>query len=294
MMAHYVSPHNQKGRNFYRRGEEPVGSLSPYKEACFTASLRNSPFLRLAFMAVILTICCMFLSIKAPARQKLPSTEAIVERLNSLEKENQHLEKDVADLKKENDELEASLKEYEPFRFWAWILGGLGVTSVLGLLFLYFKMIPDKVNNQVDAVITKMLTDRREDFLCLLKEYDFEKTVKERHRVVLLSHRNGSDNYHYRMLTKNGFNVHPQTKLEHLQDAKFASEDILVINDDGYHWTPEQIQAFINAHPNYCFYFGKGKILPDPNRMDRFAAANFQTQFIGNLMNLLKYSHHQN
>ncbi|WP_347160314.1 hypothetical protein [Pontibacter chitinilyticus] len=245
-------------------------------------------------MAVIAIVFFMSISIQAPAQQKLPSTEAIVERLSSLEKENQRLKEDIAVVKSENDELEASLKEYEPFKNWAWILSGLGFGSILGLAWMCLKVIPAKINKQVDEIINKILTDRRNDFLGLLKEYDFEKSVKERHRVVLLSHRNGSDDYHYRMLETNGFNVTALTKLEQLQDAEFASEDILVINNDGFHWTLEQVHAFINAHPNYCFYFGKGVIIPEPNRMDRFAAANFRTQFIGNLMNLLKYSHHQN
>lgn len=248
-----------------------------------------------------LIIIMLSLSIQANARQPQVTNGKIVERLTAIERENQRLKEDItdledkhADLKEKNKELEAGLKEYEPFKFWAWILGILGVGSLLGLAWLYFKVIPGKVNSQVDEIIAKILTDRREDFLGLLKEYDLENSVKQRHQIVLLSHRNGSDDYHHRMLSKNGFQVKAFTRLDQLQQAAFNPDDILVINNDGNHWPTDQIQDFINAHPNYCFYFGKGMINPESARLDRFAAANFRTQFIGNLMNVLKYSHHQN
>lgn len=255
------------------------------------------------FYKAVTCLLFIFLSfcLPASAQQASETTTKISERLNSIERENQRLKEDISDLEEEQDDLkdinkdlEARLKEYEPFKFWAWILGGLGVTSIIGIAFLYFKVIPGKVNSQVDAIITKILTDRREDFLGLLKEYDFEKSVKQRHQIILLSHRNGSDDYHHRMLTKNGFQVTALTNLDQLQQAAFNPDDILVINNDGGHWPPDQIHDFIDAHPNYCFYFGKGIITPASTRLDRFAAANFRTQFIGNLMNVLKYSHHQN
>jgi hypothetical protein len=250
-----------------------------------------------AGLLFLLLSCC----IQAPAQQPPGTSTKIIERVNNIERENQGLKEDIsdleekqADLKEKNKDLEADIKEYEPFKFWAWILGGLGFGSIIGLAFLYFKVIPGKVNSQVDTIITKILTDRREDFLGLLKEYDFEKSVKQRHQIILLSHRNGSDDYHHQMLSKNGFQVTAFTRLEQLQEAVFTPEDILVINNDGGHWPTDQIQDFIDAHPNYCFYFGKGMINPASARLDRFAAANFRTQFIGNLMNVLKYSHHQN
>lgn len=251
--------------------------------------------------AACLVFAFLSISIQATAKQPLTTNDKIVERIEAVERENQRLKEDLTDLKNKhtdlndkNKELEAELKEYEPFKFWAWILGGLGFGNIIGLALLYYKVIPGKVNNQVDAIITKILTDRRQDFLSLLKEYDFENSVKQRHQIVLLSHRNGNDDYHHRMLTKNGFQVKAYTRLEQLQQAVFNPDDILVINNDGNHWPADHIQDFINAHPNYCFYFGKGIINPESARLDRFAAANFRTQFIGNLMNVLKYSHHQN
>ncbi len=240
-------------------------------------------------------------TVAQPAQFTQPSTAVLVERLNSLERENQRLSKDVADLERENEklkakdtELETELENYEPFKYWAYMLTLMGVGSIGGLVWLYFKVIPKKVSSQVDAIITKILTDRREDFLGLLKEYDFEKSVKQRHQIVLLSHRNGSDDYHVRMLERNGFKVKPYTKLEQLLGAEFTEEDILVINNDGDHWTVEEVQSFINGLTNYCFYFGNGRITLNGERLDRFTAANFRTQFIGNLMNVLKYTHHQN
>ena len=252
--------------------------------------------------AIYSAVACIILITETVTAQNVqPNTGAIVERLNSLERENQRLLTDVNALKLANERLkmksdsfDESLKEYEPFKFWSYILGILGFSSIAGILILWFKVIPNKVKSQVDAIITKLLTDRREDFLGLLKEYDFEKVIKQRHQIVLLSHRNGSDDYHVRMLEKNGFRVKPLTKLEQLQGAEFTDEDILVINNDGDHWPVEEVQAFISGLANSCIYFGNGRIIIDGERLNRFTAANFRTQFIGNLMNYLKYAHHQN
>lgn len=254
------------------------------------------------YLSHIIVIGYLLASVEPSFAQKAkPSTEAIIERLNSLERENQRIRKDVSDLEAEdkdleskNKELEENLKDYEPFKFWGWILTGLGIGNIIGIAWLYLKVIPSKVNKQVDAIIAKHLTDRHEAFIGLLKEYDFEKAVKQRHQIVLLSHRNGSDDYHHRMLSKNGFQVKALTRLEQLQEADFTADDILVINNDGDHWPVDQVQAFINPLPNYCFYFGNGRVVVDDDRLSRFTAANFRTQFIGNLMNVLKYSHHQN
>lgn len=248
----------------------------------------------LRYLHFALFVGSLLISGTAISQQTQPSTSVVAERLNSLERENQQLRKDITKLEDANKELTDSLKEYEPFKFWAWILAILGISSVGGLALLYFKVIPNKVNSQVDTIITKLLTDRREDFLGLLKEYDFEKTVKQRYKIVLLSHRNGNDDYHHRMLTKNGFQVEAYTNLDQLQGVDFTADDIIIINNDGDHWAPDQVQVFINAHPNYCFYFGNGRISVQGERLNRFTAANFRTQFIGNLMNVLKYSHHQN
>jgi hypothetical protein len=255
------------------------------------------------FYKAITCLLFIFLSFCLPASAQRTSATStkVIERINSIEQENQRLKDDISDLEEEQDDLkeknkdlEATLKEYEPLKNGIWVLTVLGIGSLAGLAWLGFKHIPSKVNSQVDAIITKILTDRREDFLGLLKEYDFEKSVKQRHQIILLSHRSGSDDYHHRMLTKNGFQVTALTNLDQLHQAVFNPDDILVINNDGGHWPTDQIQDFIDAHPNYCFYFGKGMINPANTRLDRFAAANFRTQFIGNLMNVLKYSHHQN
>jgi hypothetical protein len=211
-----------------------------------------------------------------------------------LKEDFSYLQRKQEDLQSKNKELEENLKEYEPFKFWAWILGVLGIGNIAGLLMLYCKVIPSKINSQVDEVIRKILNDRRNDFLSLLKEYDFEKVVKTRHRIVLLSHRSGNDDYHYKMLEKNGFTFTAFTKLEQLHEAEFTPDDVLIINNEGNYWSESDVQAFVNNHPNYCFYFGKGSINLVGDRRNRFAAANFRTQLIGNLMNVLKYSHHQN
>lgn len=295
-----LASYSQENRTAKAENKSFLRCSGSTKEASLITPLKSILYYRQACIGITLSYFFLIIPIQASAQQKFLSTEVIVERINSLEKDNQRLREGITDLKRENDklnseykELKASLKEYEPFKFWTWILGALGIGSILGLAWMCLKFIPTRINKQVDEIINKIFTDRRDDFLSLLKEYDFEKLVKQRHRIVLLSHRNGSDDYQYRMLNKNGFKVYALTKLEQLQDAQFTSEDIIVINNDGNHWAVEQVQDFINTLPNYFFYFGKGIINTTGDRQERFAAANFRTQFIGNLMNVLKYSHHQ-
>ena len=250
---------------------------------------------------IFICVCLLFFDFQVSAQQPSPNFDTVSEQLNSLERENYRLKEDIDFLKSQNGnlkskygELEKSLNELRPFKFWAWILGTLGVGSLLGLAWLYFEFIPEKVSEQFIKEIKRHLVDRRDDLMGLLKTYDHEKSIKDKHRIILLSHRNGDDKYLYKALAQNGFYVESHTKLEQLDTIDASSKDILVINNEGDHWSGEQIISFVNSSSNYCFYFGRGFISPEGDRRNQFAAASFRTQFIGNLMNLLKYSYHPN
>ena len=105
----------------------------------------------------------------------------------------------------------------------------------------------------------------------------------------MLSHASGNDNYHFDLFKKHGFAVSALTNLEQLSEATFTQNDCIIINNEGAHWLPEEVEAFIEAHPNLCFYIGKGQIRTTSNASTRFAAANIRTQVVGNFINLLKY-----
>ncbi|MCF2489132.1 NARF domain-containing protein [Dyadobacter sp. CY347] len=204
----------------------------------------------------------------------------------------QKIKGEIQDLQKENKEFREDLDKIKPFENWAWVLMCFGVGSVAVWAWLILKYVPRKVKEQAEEKIAKLLTDRRDDFLSLLKDYDLEKVMKSKHQIVLMSHPTCEDNYHYEMLQKNGFQVKALTNVNQLNNAVFNENDVLVINNDGGHWEPGEVENFVMGCSNYCFYFGNGRINLDNERLNRFAAANFRTQFIGNLVNILKYSHH--
>ena len=250
---------------------------------------------------IFICVCLLLFDFQVSAQQNSPNLEVVIERISSLERENQNLKENINflrsqnnDLKAKHQELNASLKELQPFKYWTYILGLLGITSVVGLVVLYFKYIPSEVARLFNKKIEAHLADRHDDLISLLKNYDHEKSVKDQHRIILLSHRNGSDSYLHNALKKNGFCVKSYTKLEKLSDAEISLKDVIVINNEDNHWSDEQIISFVNSSSNYCFYFGRGFISPEGDRRNQLAAASFRTQFIGNLMNLLKYSYHPN
>ncbi|WP_210521743.1 hypothetical protein [Hymenobacter terricola] len=237
------------------------------------------------------------------------------EQLVVLERENRFLREDLnrtqadlAKLQKNHDELSKALDGYKPIlEYWQWLLGVFGFLSLSALItagWLWFKKIPKAVKDmldrvpglaqeQYDAQIKQVFTDRRAELLAVLKEYDADQEVKKKHRVVLLTHRDGIDDYHHTQLIKHGFSVYPYTKVDTLAAAVNAGDikpdDIIVINNEGKHWLPEEVQKFIHNNPQCCFYIGRGEISLDSEAISRFAAANFRPQFIGNLMNILRY-----
>ncbi len=222
----------------------------------------------------------------------------LLERVEKLEKRNLNLDEDLKKLSvkvqesdTKNNELENSFKDYEPLlKNINWILSGFGVGTLLALLFAFLVYFPKKVNQRIDDEITRILTDRKSDFVELLKDFDFEQKAKQKFRIKLLTHSNGNDSFIYNLLIKNGFNVSSDTKLEKLESNNIEENDIIFINNEGGEWQVELIQEFIKKTKNYFFYFGKGVIqLPDKEQ-SRFAAANIRTQFIGNLLNLIKYN----
>src|SRR5688572_30706142 len=120
-----------------------------------------------SFYKTVTCLLFIFLSfcLPAPAQQTSATSTKVIERVNSIERENQRLKEDISDLEEDQDDLkeknkalEANLKEYEPLKNGIWVLTILGIGSLAGLAWLGFKHIPSKVNSQVDAIITKILT----------------------------------------------------------------------------------------------------------------------------------------
>jgi len=66
-------------------------------------------------------------------------------------------------------------------------------------------------------------------------------------------------------------------------------EYIVIINDEDAHWTLDEVHQFISDIPNQCFYIGKKQVPIEGDVLHRFAAVSFRAQFIGNLMNVLRY-----
>lgn len=234
--------------------------------------------------------------------------ESYDNRIHNLERANENLSDKLRisldshnDLKGDFEKLEAKFEKYEPFmQNWNWILGGFG-TSVLvvigGFLFWFYGKALPKLKNDIfitaradiDASITKVIADQRANFMAILKEYDKEQQAKEKYNIVMLTHKEGSDNYHFEKLTNHGFKITPLSTISQLNDATFNNDDVLIINNEGEHWELKEIEDFINTRPNLCYYIGRGVIKTNADAINRFAAVNIRTQFIGNLMNMLKY-----
>ena len=234
-------------------------------------------------------------------------------QIEEITRANRFLKEDLArtqsqldKLQKENNELSDKFDRYEPLlENWKSIFGLFGFTSLtlLGVAaWLKFRKLPAIVKEIVDQVptiaqreyetkIAQLFTDRRADLIALLKDYDVEQEIKKNNRVVLLTHKNGADNFHHELLTRHGFNVKAYTNVEVLAVVadELTLDDIIVINNEGGHWVPEEVSRFVHNNPFNCFYIGRGVMDLNGEALNRFAAANFRAQFIGNLMNILRY-----
>lgn len=240
---------------------------------------------------VLFGVCAIHLSARTQSvKQNETSPNTDNQQIQVLEKKFGELKEELEKTKKEQAELKTTVEEYESFyKNWKWIAGFFGIVGFGALMWMLYKYIPKKVNTEVDKVIDSLVKDRRDQFMAVLKEFDWEQQLKKKHKLIMITHRNGSDTYHFDLLTKHGFSVTPLTNIEKLDNATLTQEDVVIINNEGDHWQPEDIEVFINRIPNYCFYIGKGIIKTNGSSANRFAAANIRTQFIVNLVNTLKY-----
>ena len=213
------------------------------------------------------------------------------QQVADLERSNRILREDLNRLQKDHDDLKENFDEYEPLlKNWQWLFGGLGIAGLLGWFLALRPYVKSKVEKEVDETIKSLLSNRRKDFLSVLDDYDHDRRIKEKHTLILLTPQKCSDTYHFDLLTKHGLTVKPITGLQQLNEAQFAPGDVLIINDEVEHWKKDEVEAFIHAHPNMCFYIGKERIITTGEVSSRFAAANFRVQFLGNLMNMLRYN----
>lgn len=224
--------------------------------------------------------------------------QKLQERIEQLERKNNNLQEDYSrlnlrfkELDESQEDFKSNMKDYEPtLKNLNVVLSCFGSATLLALFLSWFVFIPKKIASKVDSEISRILTDRKSDFIEMLKDYDHEKGAKQKYRIKLLTHKSGSESYIYDLLVNNGFEVSSETKLESLRDAKVEKGDVVFINSDGGVWTKEEIQEYFHQLDNYSFYFGSERIDLTGKHKTRFAAANIQTQFIGNLLNLLKYN----
>lgn len=254
--------------------------------------------LRIYIFSGILVCICQILHAQEPGNKRL---ETVEDRITSLERKNRNQTEDLARLQrissedinrlqKDYKELNGTVEEYEPFvKGWKWLLPVLGFSSLAGAVWMYFVKIPKKVIEQVDKEIVDLLTTRSEQLGALLSQYDTELLVKKTHNINLLVHQDEADDFHFKELKKQGFKVTSVKKINQLSDAQLAEDEIIIINNESGHWPKSDIEDLIHKHSNHFFYIGHENIDIKGPANNRFAAARVRTQFIGNLMNVLKY-----
>lgn len=230
------------------------------------------------------------------AQEKTTTTSVVDEsRIIAIEKDARELSGKIKELKEENAELKSTIKESESFyKNWQWVCGGLCGGGLLGFAFLIVVFIPKKVKNSIQEKITTLFQDRKNEFESIVNEFSEEQKIKNKYKLIVLTHIKTSSRYHLDLLMRHGFKVQSYPALENLQEAIFTKDDVLIINNEVINneeapWNSSTVEEFINAHPNLCFYIGRGVIQTSGDRANGFAASNIRTQFLGNLMNMLKY-----
>ncbi|RZK45199.1 MAG: hypothetical protein EOO61_00835 [Hymenobacter sp.] len=233
---------------------------------------------------------------------KLPETAE--DRITVLERNNRLLTEDLARLQRISNEdinrlqkdykdVDSTLDDYEPIlKGWKQILGTLGIITIGsagGLMWFFFSKIPKKVDEEVNAQIATLLNTRNEQFRDMLNLYDADQLIKKTYKINLLLHQDETDEFHLQALRRQGFTVLPIKKISQLSDAQFAEDEVIVINNESKYWNTNDVEEFIHKHPNQCFYIGREPLDIKGEARNRFSAATVRAQFIGNLMNGLKY-----
>jgi hypothetical protein len=267
--------------------------------------------MRIGVTVTTILLLATVLNVRGQSNASVSTQQA---QISELARENAHLKEDLVRLgddmarlkqvqtednlrsKERQNELADDFKEIEPFaKYWALFLGAiLGVGTIWGS-WTYFKSIPGLVKKEYETRIATLFTDQREKLIDILKEYDIEQQVKKNHGIILLTHKQGRDVYHHNTLEKWGFSVQSYTDVEKL-DLAFSNStvkpkhtDIIVINNEDGHWTPDEVRQFVLDNSNHFLYIGRNLIPLQGEALNRFAAASFRAQFIGNLMNILRY-----
>lgn len=254
---------------------------------------------------LILSIWLISFNAAFPQQQQPAAAQATQQQMSDLIRANKILREDVEriqttykDLKKDHEELQEKVEGYQPLlNNWGWMLGGFGGSCVLAFLFLWFVKIPKlinetsaKIEKRIDAEINSVFTDRRDQFMALIKEYSHDEMAKKKHKLVMLTHPTCKDDFHLNVLKRHGFNVTAFTNVEQLCNAQFEQQDVVIINNEGGQWKPDEIETFIATCGNICVYVGRGQINTPGEIANRFAAANVRGNFVANVLNTLKYN----
>lgn len=259
-------------------------------------------------MKYTLVLIIWLLSFLSAFSQQQPASgppQATPQQIDDLVRANKLLQEDFGrmqtaykDLKNDHDELQEKVKGYEPLlNNWGWMLGGFGGSCALAFLLLWFVKIPKliretsaKIEKRIDSEIDSVFTDRRDQFMALIKEYSHDEMAKKKHKLVMLTHPTCTDEFHLTVLKRHGFNVTAYTNVEQLSDATIEQQDIVIINNEGGQWRSDEIETFIAACGNICVYVGRGQINTPGEIANRFAAANVRGNFVANVLNTLKYN----
>jgi hypothetical protein len=199
---------------------------------------------------------------------------------------------DNARAKEQQKEISDDVKDIKPFaEYWKlFLLSIVGVSSLWGL-WTYFKTIPAIARKEFETRISSIFQERADDLYALMNGYDLDQGIKKKYKIVLLSH--ADDGYHHNLLKNHGFDVAYHPRIASLSEANAVAsihpENVVIINNEDEYWDLEQVQTFISDIPNHCFYIGKKHVPIEGEALHRFAAVNFRAQFIGNLMNVLRY-----
>jgi phosphoglycerate-specific signal transduction histidine kinase len=157
-------------------------------------------------MKYTLVLCLWLVSIISAFSQQQPASgpaQATPQQIDDLVRANRILREDLTRLQKDHDDLQEDFEEYEPLlKNWQWLFGGLGIVGLLGWFLGLKPYVKNKVEKEVDETIKSLLTNKREDFLAILNDYDHDRKIKEKHTLILISPQKCNDTYHFDLLTK--------------------------------------------------------------------------------------------
>jgi len=246
-------------------------------------------------VAVLLTGFLCFITTAALA-QKKETMEELSNRVKILEGQKENLEKQ-GELLKEKFEIQSKelhliteeIKLEQKKNNWiAYIIGLIGIGSLISFFVFVKKYIAGKVREKVEKLVNELYKEKERELLEMARKQNEEFQLKETKSILVIGKNQKDNPFIERFFNEMGFR---NVRYETLNQVKDPDDyDLLLFDNENLNIDHADLLAIMaKTKPgNFCLYFGPDRF-DFKDFKDRGNFANSRVQLYGNLINSLRY-----